>query len=116
VIQLGLILALVTSLLGAGVWIVQSIKDQGREECRAEHAEASRMAELRQRERGVKSVTQLGQDRTQIRSRDEAVIRDLERSTYNRACVDDERLRILNERIRQGRTTDRADGAVSAPK
>jgi type II secretory pathway pseudopilin PulG len=105
VIQLGLVLALVTSLLGAGVWIVQSIKDQGREECKAEHAEASRMAELRQRERGVSAArgyeagnaTRAARERTIAPQVASAVARD------TGSCIDDGMRGLINDDIRQGR-------------
>ncbi len=113
-LQLGLLLALVTSLLGAGTWFIHSQREIGREECRASHAEAARMAELRSRERAGAARTQLENDRTQIGNRDVEARKALVGA--DRSCVDDRVRDALNERIRQGRTTPRPDDPVSPSK
>jgi hypothetical protein len=105
VIQLGLILALVTSLLGAGTWFIHSQREIGRNECIASHQEASRMAELRARERGNIASKRFQEGIAQSRSREReiapqvasAVARDTGR------CIDDGMRGLINEDIRNGR-------------
>jgi hypothetical protein len=105
VIQLGLILALVTGLLGAGVWIVQSIKDSGREECRASHVEASRMAELRSRERSSVAAKKFEHDKRELQGRERAIAPQVASAVARDtgSCIDDGMRGLINDDIRQGR-------------
>jgi hypothetical protein len=109
VIQIWLLLAAVTAALGAATYGIHSLKEAGRVECRAEHAEAARMAELRSRERGAISAKAYQQDRTQQASRAREVIRDLERRTYNGTCLSDGVLESLNDHLRKSRAASEPD-------
>jgi hypothetical protein len=110
VIQLGLILALVTSLLVAGTWLVHSIKEDGRNECRAEHAEAARMAELRSRER-------IGADRERAKKRELEIAPRVAAVVASApvSCLSDDALSVLRDDANQysPRGVPKAGGADS---
>jgi hypothetical protein len=105
VIQLGLILALVTSLLGAGTWFIHSQRELGREECRASHVEASRMAELRSRERSGKASADFEKNRGIATSRERAIAPQVASAVARDtgSCIDDGMRGLINDDIRQGR-------------
>lgn len=111
-IQLGIILALVTSLLGGGVFIVRSIKESGRAECRAEHQEAARMAELRSRERGDESAKKFQRQEREIQGREREVIRDLARTASDGNCLSDGVFDSLNNHLREARGPGEPDSTV----
>jgi hypothetical protein len=105
VIQLGLILALVTSLLGAGTWFIHSQREVGREECRASHAEAARMAELRQRERGNEAARAFERAKLERNSREATIAPQVASAVASNPgrCLDDLGVQLINDDIRQGR-------------
>ena len=111
-IQIWLLLGAVTAALGAVTYVIHGIKESGREECRAEHQEAARMAELRQRERVTSAATKFQHDKREIHARDAEARKALVGPPSR--CVDDDSLRILNDRIRQGRTGTGADKPLSS--
>ena len=109
-IQIWLLLAAVTAALGAATYGIHSLKEAGRVECRAEHAEAARMAELRARERVGIASKRFSEDIAQSRSRERTVIRNLERSTYNgNECLSDGVREQLNDHIRKSRAASEPD-------
>jgi hypothetical protein len=105
VIQLGLILALVTSLLGAGTWFIHSQRELGREECRASHVEASRMAELRSRERSSVAAKKFEHDKRELQGRERAIAPQVAAAVARDtgSCIDDGMRDLINDDIRQGR-------------
>jgi hypothetical protein len=114
-LQLGLILVLVTGLIGAGVAFISSVKESGRAECRAEHIEAARMGELRARERAGKASTQFEKERTQIGNRERDVSRSVASAASDSGCLSPGVLDTINSHLREARGAGKPDSAVPGP-
>lgn len=114
-IQLGLILVLVTGLLAAGMTIIHQVKESGRAECRAEHQEAARMAELRARERGDTASRKFEAERASIDAKRAAAERAVESTASNGACLSDGVLNAINDHLREARGAGESVPAVPGP-
>jgi len=116
VIQIWAVLALVTAILAGGAWVIHSLKESGRDECRAEHAEVARMAELRARERGDVAAGKYEAKKRTSAARERTISPQVAQAVASAPagdCFDERMLRLLADDLSQRSDPSKPVGPVS---